>query len=224
MDERKYIRGTSKSFKSYGSTSSFNAFRKPEQCIKHIIEEKDTLQGIALKYGVTTEQIRRLNKLWTNDSLFLRKSLLIPVSNENVTSPSNISLFDNDPNSPFHSSAESQVPNFMTSSNSYPQSLNSSSKMKNDQNDTDEIDFNSYLCRIDSDIANTKNQVQRTEGNSSFSGESLRARGKIPMSRFQLAEPNDTSYNDVAVITSHGRRVRSSLERLQQKQDELFQL
>ncbi|KAI5722423.1 hypothetical protein M8J76_008102 [Diaphorina citri] len=96
MDERISIRDSAKSLKKYGSTSN-NGFRKPETFVKHMISSSDTLQGIALKYGVTTEQIRRTNRLWANDSLFLRESLLIPVPLDRdslMTSPTDVSLFD----------------------------------------------------------------------------------------------------------------------------------
>lgn len=103
MDERVSIRDSAKSLKKYGSISKNNNFKKPETYIKHMISSTDTLQGIALKYGVTTEQIRRANRLWANDSLFLRESLLIPVpllepmtssGDSFMTSPGDISLFD----------------------------------------------------------------------------------------------------------------------------------
>ncbi|KAL1777916.1 hypothetical protein HispidOSU_015493 [Sigmodon hispidus] len=42
----------------------------------------DTLQGIALKYGVMMEQIKRANKLFTNDCIFLKKTLSIPILSE----------------------------------------------------------------------------------------------------------------------------------------------
>ncbi|XP_078730483.1 uncharacterized protein LOC144945816 [Lampetra fluviatilis] len=45
----------------------------------HAVVRGDTLAGLALRYGVTTEQIRRANHLFANESLFLRTTLLIPV-------------------------------------------------------------------------------------------------------------------------------------------------
>ncbi|XP_022920083.1 lysM and putative peptidoglycan-binding domain-containing protein 2 [Onthophagus taurus] len=85
MDERsRYeklsIRESARSLKRYGST---NKHTIRENYIKHIISPGDTLQGIALKYGVTMEQIRRANRLWTSDSLFLREHLLIPETENN---------------------------------------------------------------------------------------------------------------------------------------------
>ncbi|XP_077867486.1 lysM and putative peptidoglycan-binding domain-containing protein 2-like [Saccoglossus kowalevskii] len=64
--------------RSYGSLQK----SKQEIYIKHSVSETDTLQGIALKYGVTIEQIKRANKLFTTDSIFLRKVLNIPVGDQ----------------------------------------------------------------------------------------------------------------------------------------------
>ncbi|XP_053128482.1 lysM and putative peptidoglycan-binding domain-containing protein 2 [Hemicordylus capensis] len=67
--------------RSYGSTASVAA-PLAERYLEHRLGPSDTLQGIALKYGVTMEQIKRANKLFTNDCIFLRKTLNIPVISE----------------------------------------------------------------------------------------------------------------------------------------------
>ncbi|XP_032634529.1 lysM and putative peptidoglycan-binding domain-containing protein 2 [Chelonoidis abingdonii] len=67
--------------RSYGSTASVAA-PLAERYLEHRLSAGDTLQGIALKYGVTMEQIKRANKLFTNDCIFLRKTLNIPVITE----------------------------------------------------------------------------------------------------------------------------------------------
>ncbi|XP_034726715.1 lysM and putative peptidoglycan-binding domain-containing protein 2 isoform X1 [Etheostoma cragini] len=67
--------------RSYGSTASVTA-SLGEKYIEHRVTDSDTLQGIALKYGVTMEQIKRANKLFSNDCIFLKNSLNIPVLSE----------------------------------------------------------------------------------------------------------------------------------------------
>lgn len=67
--------------RSYGSTASVTA-SLGEKYIEHRVTDSDTLQGIALKYGVTMEQVKRANKLFSNDCIFLRHSLNIPVVSE----------------------------------------------------------------------------------------------------------------------------------------------
>ncbi|XP_026172370.1 lysM and putative peptidoglycan-binding domain-containing protein 1 [Mastacembelus armatus] len=65
--------------KSYGSLVRSPLSPVRQRPIEHKIEPGDTLQGLALKYGVSMEQIKRANRLYTNDSIFLKNSLSIPV-------------------------------------------------------------------------------------------------------------------------------------------------
>ncbi|XP_060117254.1 lysM and putative peptidoglycan-binding domain-containing protein 1 [Heteronotia binoei] len=68
--------------RSYGSLVKSLSSPARERRIEHCLEPGDTLPGLAVKYGVTTEQIKRANRLYTNDSIFLKKSLYIPVPME----------------------------------------------------------------------------------------------------------------------------------------------
>ncbi|XP_068030844.1 lysM and putative peptidoglycan-binding domain-containing protein 1 [Anomalospiza imberbis] len=45
---------------------------------EHRLQPGDTLPGLALRYGVTMEQIQRANRLYSSDTIFLRSTLLIP--------------------------------------------------------------------------------------------------------------------------------------------------
>ncbi|MEE6491533.1 hypothetical protein FKM82_016252 [Ascaphus truei] len=65
--------------RSYGSLVQSPYSPARVRKVEHRIQQGDTLQGLALKYGVTMEQIKRTNRLYTNDSIFLKKSLYIPV-------------------------------------------------------------------------------------------------------------------------------------------------
>ncbi|KAF9818125.1 hypothetical protein IEO21_02967 [Rhodonia placenta] len=40
---------------------------------------KDSLPGVALKYGITLQELRRANQLWPSDPIHLRKELYIPL-------------------------------------------------------------------------------------------------------------------------------------------------
>lgn len=139
--------------KTYGSTSRH--ISRQESCIKHLVSNTDTLQGIALKYNVTVsnshfyyflenwqllqiEQLRRVNKLWTSDSLFLKEFLLIP-----TTEPSN-------------ASQENTVDVASPTSVSSPTSISSF--------DCDNVD--EFLTKIDAAIAVTKEDVKKTRRNS----------------------------------------------------------
>lgn len=65
--------------RSYGSLVKSVSSPARERRVEHLLEPGDTLQGLAVKYGVTTEQIKRANRLYTNDSIFLKKTLYVPV-------------------------------------------------------------------------------------------------------------------------------------------------
>ncbi|XP_028812470.1 lysM and putative peptidoglycan-binding domain-containing protein 2 [Denticeps clupeoides] len=77
--------------RSYGSTASVAA-SLGGRFVEHRVADGDTLQGIALKYGVTMEQIKRANKLFSNDCIFLRNSLNIPVHSKKPTLFNGLSL------------------------------------------------------------------------------------------------------------------------------------
>ncbi|XP_011140674.1 lysM and putative peptidoglycan-binding domain-containing protein 2 isoform X2 [Harpegnathos saltator] len=145
MEERRCIRDTGRTLKKYGSTAKH--MTRTESLVKHIISASDTLQGIALKYGVTTEQIRRVNRLWASDSLFLREHLLIPV---NADSPA--SVYNDEPVVP---SEEHDVPPNISSPSSISSSID------------DESSVNDFLAKMDTSIANVKKEVKRAQGNNS---------------------------------------------------------
>nr|2DJP_A Chain A, Hypothetical protein SB145 [Homo sapiens] len=65
-----------------GSSGSSGCSPVRERRLEHQLEPGDTLAGLALKYGVTMEQIKRANRLYTNDSIFLKKTLYIPILTE----------------------------------------------------------------------------------------------------------------------------------------------
>ncbi|XP_060678311.1 lysM and putative peptidoglycan-binding domain-containing protein 1 isoform X2 [Hemiscyllium ocellatum] len=76
---RSSARGLSR---SYGSTSRGPA--AGQRHLEHRPRPGDTLQGLALRYGVSTEQIKRVNRLYTNESIFLKECLHIPVPTQEL--------------------------------------------------------------------------------------------------------------------------------------------
>ncbi|XP_005007839.1 lysM and putative peptidoglycan-binding domain-containing protein 1 [Cavia porcellus] len=68
--------------RSYGSLVQSACSPVRERRLEHQLKPEDTLAGLALKYGVTMEQIKRANRLYTNDSIFLKKTLYIPILTE----------------------------------------------------------------------------------------------------------------------------------------------
>lgn len=223
MEERRCITDTGRTLKKYGSTAKHTT--RTDSLIKHVVSAADTLQGIALKYGVTTEQIRRVNRLWASDSLFLREHLLIPVSAE-----SPLSLPVDGANEPEHDTIQGV---------SSPSSIASSVD--------EESSVNDFLAKMDSSIASVKKDVRRTQGDSKFctqdndvyvqrrkTGTKLRNSFPASSSTYNTSSPSseslrpsssgDTHNFPTAAVMTQGRRVKTSLQRLQQQQDEMFQL
>lgn len=80
--------------RSYGSTGRARALGLGDpRPVQHRVRAGDTLAGLALKYGVSMEQIKRANKLFTNDCIFLKKTLSIPVLSEQPLLLSGLSSF-----------------------------------------------------------------------------------------------------------------------------------
>lgn len=94
----KILGRTQKTYGTCGTMPSWNnslispthgGFRQWEG---HAVKNSETMVGIALKYDITVEDIRRCNNLWTNDSLWPGQVLRIPVkSPTNFLSPPMVS-------------------------------------------------------------------------------------------------------------------------------------
>ncbi|KAK5891758.1 hypothetical protein CesoFtcFv8_012203 [Champsocephalus esox] len=82
--------------RSYGSLVRSPLSPVRHRRIEHNIQPGETLQGLALKYGVSMEQIKRANRLYTNDSIFLKKSLSIPVLSDLAHCSDRGDLFEED--------------------------------------------------------------------------------------------------------------------------------
>ncbi|XP_042201853.1 lysM and putative peptidoglycan-binding domain-containing protein 1-like [Callorhinchus milii] len=74
-------RGAAGETRMYGSTGRNAAGGQADtRVVEHTLRPGDTLQGLALRHGVSMEQIKRMNRLYTNDSIFLKETILIPVA------------------------------------------------------------------------------------------------------------------------------------------------
>ncbi|CAH0550771.1 unnamed protein product [Brassicogethes aeneus] len=204
--EKLSIRDSARSLKKYGSTSSKHVTRN-ENYIKHFVTQYDTLQGIALKYNVTIEQIRRANRLWASDSLFLKEFLLIPVQDSNGSNSETVS-------SPVEVRSSQVTSPSSTTCGSF-----------------DNDDISDFLSKIDASIANTKEDVKKTQTNSEF-GLNMgfeSERRKPIVSRMKQSVNNNSSNSELygsaqAVVIQQGKKVRTSLKHHEKQQDELFEL
>ncbi|XP_015126466.1 lysM and putative peptidoglycan-binding domain-containing protein 2 [Diachasma alloeum] len=223
MEERLSIRDTSRKLKKYGSTSKH--LIRNENLVKHFVCKSDTLAGIALKYGVTTEQIRRVNRLWASDSLFLREYLLVPVPKDSNTQQFNEGIVRE------NSRGDCDVP--------------SATHVASTSSDDSSVD--NFLAKMDSSIASVKREIQKVQGQSSFMSDdemfvqrrpgtrSLRhslthstppitSTGSSMNHHMRSSSEDDVHDLPSAVVMTHGKKLKTSLQKLQQQQDEIFQL
>lgn len=192
--------------------------------------------------------IKRANNLWTSDSLFSRTSLNIPIeySKRIETTPSldvhdsilecdEISLEENGINEghKIDSKVKGEKENvFLTN-------MISESK-KNGHMHNPEESLTDFLMRIDNHIASYKHSVNSITQNkkplsSNYSEDELTKRKSKSSSnyikRHSLAKANPFSYSSLSeqelpkpLFMNHGRKVMSSLKKLEKQQDEIYQL
>ncbi|XP_062599131.1 lysM and putative peptidoglycan-binding domain-containing protein 1-like [Saccostrea cucullata] len=149
----------------YGTATRLVA--KSSLLVKHRVSQSDTLMGIALKYGSSVEQIKRENKLWTNDSLFLREHLLIPITNEFASDlPKNCEVIEVDNTLRSRSSSSG-----LNSNNPITESESESTDtMKIEKNKSEkELDTSGqdFLSKFDNSFAVLKSNVKKMEQNTS---------------------------------------------------------
>lgn len=147
--------------RSYGSTASVTA-SLGEKYIEHRVTDSDTLQGIALKYGVTMEQIKRANKLFSNDCIFLRNSLNIPVVSEKRSIFNGLSLESPDGDGET-ACQDAHMPHVLTQDIEGPSPPSSPppEDSKSSQPQPEELSAKDFLHRLDLQIKRSKQAAQR---------------------------------------------------------------
>ncbi|XP_067263302.1 lysM and putative peptidoglycan-binding domain-containing protein 1 [Chanodichthys erythropterus] len=190
--------------RSYGSLVSSSLSPVRQRRIEHKVQPGETLQGLSLKYGVSMEQIKRANRLYTNDSIFLKESLFIPVLTESVSFTNGVELTEEE-SSPAQSHTEI--------SNETPKSQTESSRCEVNA-DLSPVE---YLKKIDSLISKSKQAAVKTcqEGEKQFSSmEQLRHSNR----KFDTVSSQQAILGAVPVTIT--RRTRN----LRDREDEIFQL
>ncbi|XP_064645177.1 lysM and putative peptidoglycan-binding domain-containing protein 2-like isoform X1 [Lineus longissimus] len=225
--------------RKYGSTT--NSTRRNETYIQHKLVEGDTLQGLALKYGVTMEDIKRCNKMWTNDSLYLRETLLIPIPtnpfeqgtfvNSNGVSTSMPSTSKSTTDS--HSPRDGQTSPKSTRSKSPKGAEKDSEKPK-----VPEVSPNDFLSKFDTNLASIRTNVTNMEKNATFLNDDkdnplnlLPHRKNTKYLRphrpsLDSVHSDDQSSSPELVIKSkvRSRQIRTSTNRFETTEEQMFEL
>lgn len=140
---------------NYGSLSS-NKYEKTIQTTtafivsyKHRILPGETLQGISLKYGVPIENIKRANRLWSNDLAFIKEFLIVPIDRETLKE---LDFVD--------------MNNVENTSNGSAKSTAKEAKNGNLNEETPADGYKDYLSKFDAFISQSKLKLKSLESNS----------------------------------------------------------
>ncbi|XP_057705867.1 lysM and putative peptidoglycan-binding domain-containing protein 2 [Corythoichthys intestinalis] len=146
--------------RSYGSTASVTV-SLGEKFIEHRVTQSDTLQGIALKYGVTMEQIKRANKLFSNDCIFLKDILNIPVAAPKRSIFNGLSL--ESPDGDGESACQSETPSVLSQDVVGPSPASSPPPEDSTapRPQAEELSAKDFLHRLDLQIKQSKQEARR---------------------------------------------------------------
>jgi len=146
--------------RTYGTIAGNGAFMPSptRQFAVHQVKGDETLAGLALKYDLTVEDLRRCNNLWANDNVWTGQVLRIPVATASSSSNESPSA-----SSSSSSSSSSTTTSGTTSSSSTSGSLHSppprrksSAKPEAAVAAASDQTIEEYLNRLDKSIAMQK--------------------------------------------------------------------
>ncbi|XP_076136811.1 lysM and putative peptidoglycan-binding domain-containing protein 1 [Alosa pseudoharengus] len=206
--------------RSYGSivNSSLSPVGLRQKRIEHQVQPGETLQGLALKYGVSMEQIKRANRLYTNESIFLKKSLSIP-----VLSDLDKGLFSNE-----EEASDEEICQGHSAPKNEP--VENGTAQKDSEKDSSGADLSpmDYLKRIDSLITQSKQAAAKTcREEKAFALEdplysSRVLRSHVSPSRGRAASSHERQPQ--ATIGAVPLTITRRTKKLREKEDEIFQL
>lgn len=200
------------------------------------MSKADTLQGIALRYGVTMEALKQHNKLWSKEAMFIHDYLEVPVSKAVYEAVTGDPLTPETPTPPahFNGSDRSSDTSSTQSEESTPKVSRSPSSPNGltDCSDASPLDF---LSKIDSNITLMKTSIERMEtytypmvdrmevDDSQCNGKKgSRYHSKMREATYQNGWHDPTSAPHPVV--TQGRTITMSLKRLLREHEELYEL
>uniref|UniRef100_A0A6J0U273 LysM and putative peptidoglycan-binding domain-containing protein 1 n=1 Tax=Pogona vitticeps TaxID=103695 RepID=A0A6J0U273_9SAUR len=208
--------------RSYGSLVKTVSSPVRERRVEHRLEPGDTLQGLAVKYGVTTEQIKRANRLYTNDSIFLKKHLYIPVPFEPRGLSNGLNL-DEDEEEEQKKKIDDEAgadPQEATTKQKHPRKNGASGAAP--KHDLSAMDF---LFKLDSEIRRSKQAAAKKlrEGESPASGHDPGSGGPADASSSYQNEPLPRGQQH-AILGPVPLTKIARADTLRDQEDEIFKL
>ncbi|CAF2444433.1 unnamed protein product [Rotaria sp. Silwood2] len=228
---------------NYGSLAKSKIF--PTFYIVHKVESDDTLQRLALKYSINIQEIKRVNKLWSDAELGLLEHVYIPINSPQIsvlrTQYPTLDIVQNLPlltNPHRKSSINTNTTDETTSSNRSSDSLISISTTNNSS-------YQDYLSKIDQQIQLTRKSLQlmdikgqhlnsesheifpshvsnKNNTNSCKNNRTTTRNNEQPTSAHHRSDNsvflNNTTYN------SREKYISAALERIQREKDDFDEL
>ncbi|CAF0789626.1 unnamed protein product [Adineta steineri] len=146
--------------RNYGSLAKSQL--QPTFYISHKVEIDDTLQRLALKYSINTQEIKRINKLWSDAELRLLPYVYIPVNSTQLSTLQTIypslDILQNLP------SLTGQHRQASITDDKTPSSMRSSDSSTSIPT-TNTSSYHDYFSKIDQQIRQTKKSLQSLDVN-----------------------------------------------------------
>ncbi|XP_025081925.1 lysM and putative peptidoglycan-binding domain-containing protein 2-like isoform X3 [Pomacea canaliculata] len=168
-NERETLGKFVKTQSGYGTTTSSKKHtqHKSSKFIKHMLTKEDNLVGLSLKYQCTVEVLKRENKLWNNDMLFLRDHVLIPLSpeNEHLAQPEIVVTFsERERTGSVNSIGSNNPPDKETNQEvtSGKEEVQTATEVESCKKESNPLDF---FSKYDSSLAKLKSDVAKMEKN-----------------------------------------------------------
>ena len=120
----------------------------------HEVRPEDTLVGLALKYDVTVEELRRTNSLWANDNVWPGQVLRVPLQ----APPSSTMLAD----TPSSASTTTSTSSSSTTTSSSSGGMHTPPGRQKDTGDSGkDPTLQEYLSRLDMSIAQNSKEATK---------------------------------------------------------------
>ncbi|CAB1334349.1 unnamed protein product [Coregonus sp. 'balchen'] len=208
--------------RSYGSLVQSNLSPVRQRRIQHQVQPGETLQGLALKYGVSMEQIKRANRLYTNDSIFLKKSLSIPVLSDDYSDVNNgVDVTEED-------SGQVQDNTSKEGSTQNGKPVNNSEKTQEEI--TSELSPMDFLKRMDGMISQSKQAAVKRcqEGEKRLTSLEAACTSKTTDRRFTRSNSVTVTFLSQNASASHtwgsALTITKCTKKLREREDEIFEL
>jgi len=221
--ERFLLSSYSAGRRSYGTCSASSALWT--SFVEHTVDPGDTIQGLALRFNITVQDLKLANKLWTNEGLWPGRVLRVPVieasstsldlsgssgcsdtmstaSSSGATSSGASSRRLSSHDSLLHTSVSSAGNSPLTkpsSSNSSP--FNKGLTMTTPVRRASVEELQDFLSKMDSNIANSKKATATMIKKSSISDESA-----TTTTHQQHHHPASTTTTTAAVLFANNNR------------------